>query len=95
MSAYVTATVKVKNQEKLKQYIAAVPATIAAHGGEMISRGKVSKVLAGAADYQICAAFRFPTMEVLEGWYNSPEYQELIALRDEGAEVNIIALNEF
>ena len=95
MSVFLSVTVKVKNPEKLKEYISQVPATIAAHGGEKVSRGKVVKTLAGDADYQIAAVFRFPSLEVLEGWYASAEYQKLIALRQEAADMNIIVLNEF
>ena len=95
MSAFLSVTVKVKNQEKLKQYIGQVPATIAAHGGEKVSRGKVAKVLAGEADYQICAVFRFPSVDAIDGWYNSSEYQKLISLREEASEMTILVLNEF
>jgi len=95
MSAFLSVTVRVKNPEKLQQYISQVPATIAAHGGEKVSRGKVVKTLAGSAEYQIAAVFRFPSLDALEGWYGSPEYQNLIALREESAEMNIIALQEF
>ena len=95
MSAFLSVTVRVKNPEKLKQYISLVPATIAAHGGEKTSRGKVKKTLAGSADYQIAAVFRFPSLEAIEGWYASPEYQKLIPLREESAEFNIIVLEEF
>lgn len=95
MSVFLSVTIKVKNQQKLKQYIGQVPATIAAHGGEKVSRGKVAKVFAGSADYQMSAVFRFPSMEAIEGWYSSPEYQKLVPLREESADMNIIVLNEF
>ena len=95
MSAFLSVTVRVKDPEKLKTYISQVPATIAAHGGEKVSRGKVTKTLAGSADYQIAAVFRFPTMDALDRWFTSPEYQALISLREEAAEMNIIALTEF
>ena len=95
MSVLLSVTVKVKNPEKLKQYISQATATIAAHGGEKVSRGKVLKTLAGNADYQLAVVFRFSDLETLEGWYASPEYQKLIALRDESADMTIVALNPF
>ena len=95
MSVFLSVTIRVKDPAKLKEYISQVPATIAAHGGEKVSRGKVAKTLAGNADYQMAAVFRFPTMDALDGWFASPEYQALISLREEAAEMNIIALNEF
>ena len=95
MSVFLSATVKVKNPEKLKEYISQVPATIAAHGGEKVSRGRVNKVLAGDIEHQIAAVFRFPSLEAVETWYASEEYQKLIPIREEGAQMNIVVLDEF
>ena len=36
------------------------------------------------------AVVKFPDLEKLEGWYASPEYQALIALRDEACDMNIM-----
>ena len=95
MAAFISVTVRVKDPEKFKKYITLAPATIALHGGEMVSRGRVAKPLAGAADYHLAAVFRFPSLEAVDKWYDSPEYRKLIPLREESAEMNIIALDEF
>ena len=95
MAAFLSVTVRVKDPEKFKKYITLAPATISAHGGEMISRGKVVESLAGSADHQIAAVFRFSSLDAIKNWYASAEYQKLIALRDESAEMNIIALDAF
>lgn len=95
MSALVTATVRVKNPDKLQEYISQVPATMAPHGGELLGRGKVSKALLGEIPYQIEAIFRFPSTEAVEAWYGSPEYQAITQLRDEAADMTIVVLNPF
>ena len=95
MAAFLSVTIHVKDQVKLKQYISQVPATIAKHGGVKVSRGKVKNVLNGEAPYQLAAVFRFPNMDALDAWYASDEYQALISLREESADMNIVALEEF
>lgn len=91
MTAFFIATIKVKNAEKFQEYGSKVPATIAAFGGELITRGQVKNVLVGNADNQVAAIVSFPDMEALQGWYDSADYQALISLREEAAEATIVA----
>ena len=95
MSAFLSVTIRVKDQEKLKNYISQVPATIAAHGGEKVSRGKVVKTFAGETKHQLAAVFRFPDVEAIDRWHDSPEYQALVSLREEAADMHIVVLAEF
>lgn len=91
MSAFFTATAKVKDGQKLQEYGAQAGATIAAHGGEFILRGKKNEVLAGSADNQMLVVVKFPNSETLSGWYASEEYQALIPLREEAADMTIVS----
>ncbi|MCZ6805116.1 MAG: DUF1330 domain-containing protein [Proteobacteria bacterium] len=38
---------------------------------------------------------KFPSMEALRGWYDSSEYQEIIALRTDNTEGGLVFANEF
>ena len=91
MAAFFVATVKIKDQEKLQEYAGAVGPIIASHGGEFVSRGKVETALSGSAAHQMAAIVKFPTMDALKGWYASPEYKEIIPVREQGADVTIVA----
>ena len=91
MAAFFIATIKIKNAEKFQEYGSKVPATIAAFGGELVTRGQVKNVLAGNANNQVGAVVSFPDMEALQGWYDSADYQALIPLREEAAEAMIVA----
>ena len=95
MSALLLTTVKVKDQEKLKSYISQVPATMAPYGAKMVARGKVIKVLNGEFNHQIEAIFEFPDAASIETWYNSSEYQALVSIREEAANMNIAILDSF
>jgi len=91
MSAFFIATPTVKSAEKYQAYGAKAGATIAAFGGQFVTKGKAEKALAGSCDHQAAAVVSFPDMETLDNWYQSAEYQALIPLRDEAADMTLIA----
>lgn len=93
MTAFFVATVTLKDADKFQEYAAAVGPTIAAHGGQLLVRGKLDKVLAGTAEHQMTAVASFPSMDALDGWYQSAEYQALIPLREAGADMNLVSYN--
>ena len=95
MSALLSVTIQVKDQEKLKSYISQVPPTMAPHGAKMIARGKVGKVLNGEFSHQMEAVFEFPSEEAIDTWFNSAEYQALVSIREEAAHMNIGVLHPF
>jgi len=95
MSALLSVSITVKNPEKFKEYVSQVPATMATHGGEMLGRGKLSKVFAGAVEHQIEAFFKFPNHDAVDAWYNSDDYQALVELREQAADMNIAVLESF
>jgi uncharacterized protein (DUF1330 family) len=95
MATLMSATVQVKNPEKLKVYVSQVGATMAPHGGKMVARGKVAKQLSGEVKHQIEAIFEFPSADAIDAWYESDAYQALIPNRDEAAYVTIVVLDTF
>ncbi len=51
---------------------------------------KVDKILTGEnRDHDLAVIVRFPTLEKIDEWYGSVEYQPLISLRDEGTEMKM------
>ena len=92
MPAYASATVTVKDPEKLKVYLSQLPTTLAPFGGKLVCRGKVNKVLVGQANFQIQAVFEFADVQTAEAWYDSPAYQALIPNRDEALDGTIVVL---
>lgn len=93
--ALLSATIQVKNPEKLKEYISQVPATMKPFGAKMLARGKKQKVLNGDCAHQMQATFEFPSAEAIENWYASDAYQALIPIREEAAHMNIVILDSF
>ena len=95
MATLMSATVRVKDPQKLKVYVSQVGATMAPHGGKMVARGKVAKQLNGEVKHQIEALFEFPSADAVDAWYESDAYRALIPNRDEAAHVTIVVLDTF
>ena len=96
MPALLSVTIRPIQPERIKEYIAQVPATMAPFGAKMLSRGKIAKTLLGEQrGHALEAVFEFPDMDALDGWYNSPAYQALAPLRDEVCEMTLAAIEPF
>jgi uncharacterized protein (DUF1330 family) len=67
------------------EYSKAVPATIAAHGGRFLVRGGAVEVLEGEFMPKRVVVLEFPDVDTAKGWYRSPEYAPLIAMRKRAA----------
>lgn len=94
MSSYLIVHATVKDPDKLKQYGAAASEIVRAHGGEFVTRAQVTDVLVGSHDHKVCVLIKFPDGAALKAWYNSPDYQALVPLRDKAADMVFIAADE-
>jgi len=92
MAAYLIADVDVTDAEVFKEYIREVPATESRYGGRYLGRGGATRVLEGDWEPHRLVIVEFPDMDSLMGWYNSPEYNRLKAIRERSARTRIIAL---
>ena len=81
MACYVIAHVTVNNPEGYKAYTVETPGSIAAYGGKFIVRGGNSTQMEGQMPGERHVVIEFPDRATAERWYNSPEYQKLIPIR--------------
>lgn len=81
MSAYLIALVEVTDAEAYKAYAARAPEAIASYGGTYLIRGAQPKVMEGDWPIDRMVVLEFPDMAAAERFYNSPEYQEILPLR--------------
>jgi uncharacterized protein (DUF1330 family) len=82
MAAYMIAEHKINDAAKFEEYRTKVAPMIATHGGWYLTKGGSHKVLeSGHWQPDRVVIIEFPDMAALNAWYNSPEYQPLIALR--------------
>lgn len=89
--AYVIGHITVKDPGKWTEYRNKVPATLAPWGGELMFRGTRETVLCGEHDHTDIVVIRFPDADSITGWYNSPDYQALIPVRTQAADVVLVS----
>lgn len=81
MSAYVIVHATINDPQKLKEYGAIAGPSIKAAGGELISAGHVTDVLAGSHPHQRAIIIRFADAQAARDWYNGETYQSAIPIR--------------
>lgn len=94
MASYLIANYKITNPDGYAKYVAAVGATIIAHGGKILVAGPDSTPVEGNPA-PVTVVLEFPTREALQGWYDAPEYREIIHLRTDNTEGAMVFANEF
>lgn len=87
-AVYVVGRISVKEPHSWALYRSQVNATLEPWGGELLLRGrKVAALSAMDEQYSDIVAIRFPDQIAARGWFESPQYQGLIALRSSAADV--------
>jgi uncharacterized protein (DUF1330 family) len=82
MPAYVIAEHIVTDAAKFEEYRTKAGPMIAGYGGRYLTRSGTHRLPEGGHwKPERVVIIEFPDMDSLERWYNSPEYQPLIALR--------------
>jgi uncharacterized protein (DUF1330 family) len=94
MPAYIIGTIRVRDPEAWNAYVARVGTTFGPFNGRVLFRGVKSAVLSGGGHGERVVVAAFPDLDSLERWHESPEYQALVPLRDQGADVVLTAYTE-
>ena len=81
MTAYVIAQLTVTDPEGFEAYRRAAQPVVEAHGGRFLVRGSTVSGLEGDLDRPQMLLIEFPDKAAAEGFYNSPEYQAIMPLR--------------
>ena len=94
MSACVIGHITVKDDQKWAQYRAQVPATLAPWGAELLFRGQRADILAGDHAHLETVVIRFPDADTVDAWFHSPEYQAMIPLRQQAADLDLVVFSD-
>lgn len=79
--------IHVQDSDRFSTYFSQAGPTVQAAGGALQYRGANAQVLYGENPYPVVALFRFRDSADIMAWYNSPEYQALIPLRLQAADM--------
>ena len=77
---------------RYREYQSRVQPMIEAHGGRFRASGVGLEVLEGTHDGRRLIVFEFASMEAIRGFWNSPGYAELKALRAGAARIDAWAV---
>ena len=90
MSAYIVVDANVHDPEAFKAYAEKVGATLKAHGGKTLASTMDTESLEGTWDPARVVILEFADAAAAKGWYDSPEYQEIIPLRQVAATDSLV-----
>jgi len=93
-NAFIIGHIRVKDKKKWSEYRNKLPATLAPWGAELMFRAKLSSVLSGEHKHTDTVVIRFPDLQALNDWHSSPSYQSLVPIRQEAADVVLLAYQE-
>jgi len=93
MTAYLIATVRVDDPETYRKYTAQTPALVAKYGGKFIVRGGEVEALEGPESTSRIVVLEFPSKDVVNTFYHSPEYQEVAKIRHAAAESSFLLVD--
>ena len=81
MTAYCIVYETVEDPDEFERYRSQVLPTIEAHNGRFLVRGGEFISLEGELTFERIVVLEFPTRTAALGWYNSPEYQQILPIR--------------
>ena len=85
MAAYIYGNIEVTDPATYEDYRKVVPGLIASHGGRYLVRGGAVTRLEGDIQPQRQVILEFPDLAHARAFYFSPEYQEMVKLRQSAA----------
>jgi uncharacterized protein (DUF1330 family) len=86
MPAFIVARVDVTDPEKFKKYQSLTPNAISTNGGKFIARGGKTVTLEGAEETRRVVLLEFESVEAAQAFWDSPEYAEAKAARENASD---------
>jgi uncharacterized protein (DUF1330 family) len=90
--AYLIAHVQVTDPEGWKQYVTALPGTLAPYHVKTLGRAPAVPLDASTPPAGSTVILAFNSMDDLKAWWNSPAYQAIIPLREKSAKTRVYAV---
>jgi uncharacterized protein (DUF1330 family) len=84
MRSIVVNELTVTDPVRYKIYQDQVPATLALFGGQYVSRGTPEPIIGEAPSPRV-VVLEFPSREKALAWFHSPEFQRILAIRNEAS----------
>jgi uncharacterized protein (DUF1330 family) len=89
--AYLVVTIKqILDQSAFDEYAERVRPILKQYDGRWVAIEPQHEIRAGAWPYVRTVLVEFPTIERAQQWYDSPEYREIIPLRQRAIDANVV-----
>jgi uncharacterized protein (DUF1330 family) len=75
-----------------KEYVPPAQKSVKDHGGEYVAAGPGTRIV-GSLPQGPVVILRWKSMEALQGWHNSPEFQAALKIGEKYAKYNIITVD--
>ncbi len=83
MSAYVVVDIERTDLERAAAYAKMSGPSVERHGGRFLARGGTVRVLEGEWEPKRLVVIEFPSIDAAEAWFDSPDYREARAMRED------------
>ena len=84
MAAYMVLNYRITDHDAYKPYLGKVADTLKAHDAEIVVADFESEPIEGAPGH-VTVVLKFASKDAARGWFDSPEYQEIIGLRTDNS----------
>ena len=89
MSAYAIGQLTIHNRDWMPEYTQKIGPLFEKHGGKIIAKSTPEALEGETLLPHVSLIIEFPSTEAAKAWYNDPENQTLVALRQTGSEFNL------
>jgi uncharacterized protein (DUF1330 family) len=90
VAAYIIAEIEVTDPATYATYRAQTPGLVERHGGRFLVRGGAAETLEGAGPPGRLVVLEFPDLATARRFYESPEYQAIIGIRQQAARSRVV-----
>ncbi len=79
----------IKDEKKWFEYKSKVGETLQSFGAKLLFRGNKTKSLINSSTTIEIVSIEFESKDLVDKWFESESYQNLVSIREEGAEVTL------
>ena len=94
MTVKVIGLIELTDQNAFEQYRSRVGQTVELYKGSIQNRGSVTEVFwneLNCAKFSSFVELTFPSQQDAQAWVHSPEYQDLVAIRNKAMKLTLFA----
>ncbi len=92
MTVYASGQLTIQNTDWLEEYSSKISAVIQKHDGKVIARSAPVQLEGSNVMANIALIIEFPSTDKAHAWYQDPDNQALVKLRNTGSDFELILI---